>query len=222
MGAKENTGDGIRAGQRAGADLALMDDAWWGPAIPLPGQPYFCLAERTLPGGLLVNAAGARFVNEAAPYSDVVHTMYEKDTASAAHIPAWLIVDQNYRNRYLFKDIAPTFPFPDEWYDAGAVAQGVVARTRWPAPSASPPAALRATVDRFNSLARQGDDTDFGRGDSAYDHYYTDPSVLPELLPGAPVAAAVLRASGSSRATSAPRAACSPTPAPASCARTAR
>jgi len=40
VGAKENTGDGILAGQRAGAALDLMDDAWWGPAIPLPGQPY--------------------------------------------------------------------------------------------------------------------------------------------------------------------------------------
>lgn len=51
VGAKENTGDGIRAGQRAGADLALMDDAWWGPAIDTPGQAWFCLAERTLPVG---------------------------------------------------------------------------------------------------------------------------------------------------------------------------
>lgn len=59
VGAKENTGDGIRAGQRLGADVALMDDAWWGPAIPLPGDPYFCLAERTLPGGLIVNAVEA-------------------------------------------------------------------------------------------------------------------------------------------------------------------
>ncbi|GAA2544939.1 hypothetical protein GCM10010423_50350 [Streptomyces levis] len=42
VGAKENTGDGIRAGQRLGAALDLMDDAWWGPAIPLPGQPWFC------------------------------------------------------------------------------------------------------------------------------------------------------------------------------------
>lgn len=178
VGAKENTGDGIRAGQRAGGDLALMDDAWWGPTVPTPDQPWFCLAERTLPGGLLVNAAGARFVNEAGPYSDVVHTMYERDTPAASHIPAWLIVDQNYRNRYLFKDIAPTFPFPDEWYDAGAV------RKAWTLDAlagaiGAPAAALRSTVDRFNSLARQGDDTDFGRGDSAYDHYYTDPSVRP-------------------------------------------
>ena len=54
-----------------------MDDAWWGPSIPLPGGPYFCLAERSLPGCLLVNGAGQRFVNESAPYVDAVHAMYE-------------------------------------------------------------------------------------------------------------------------------------------------
>ncbi|MFF2101979.1 3-oxosteroid 1-dehydrogenase [Streptomyces sp. NPDC058202] len=177
VGAKENTGDGIQAGRRAGAALDLMDDAWWGPAIPLPGEPYFCLAERTLPGGLLVNAAGARFVNEAGPYSDVVHTMYERN-ASAPDIPAWLVVDQNYRNRYLFKDVAPTFPFPDSWYTSGA------AYKEWTLDALAgrigvPAAALRATVNRFNSQALNGRDPDFHRGDSAYDHYYTDPAVHP-------------------------------------------
>lgn len=177
VGAKENTGDGIRAGHRLGAALGLMDDAWWGPAIPLPGQPYFCLAERTLPGGLLINAAGARFVNEAAPYSDVVHTMYDVHDTSPA-IPAWLIVDQNYRNRYLFKDVLPALPLPADWYSSGAAHKAwtldALARsTGVPAP------ALRTTVDRFNAQARHGRDPDFKRGDSAYDHYYTDPSVLP-------------------------------------------
>lgn len=177
VGAKENTGDGIQAGRRAGAALDLMDDAWWGPAVPLPDEPYFCLAERTLPGGLLVNAAGARFVNEAGPYSDVVHTMYDRDPG-APDIPAWLVVDQNYRNRYLFKDVAPTFTFPDSWYTSGA------AYKAWTLDDLArrigvPAAALRTTVGRFNGLALSGKDTDFHRGDSAYDHYYTDPAVLP-------------------------------------------
>ncbi|UIX35443.1 3-oxosteroid 1-dehydrogenase [Streptomyces sp. GQFP] len=177
VGAKENTGDGIRAGERAGGSLALMDDAWWGPAIPLPDEPYFCLAERTLPGGLLVNAAGSRFVNEAGPYSDVVHTMYERN-ATDPDIPAWLIVDQNYRNRYLFKDVAPTFVLPADWYNSGA-AYKAWTLDALAAAIGVPPAALRTTVSRFNSLALNGDDTDFGRGDSAYDHYYTDPAILP-------------------------------------------
>lgn len=177
VGAKENTGDGIRAGQRVGGSVALMDDAWWGPTIPVPGRPYFCLAERTLPGGLLVDRSGARFVNEAAPYSDVVHTMYDRHPTDPA-IPAWLIVDQNYRNRYLFKDVAPALPLPDDWYSSGAAYKSWT----WDGLATAvgvPPAALRATVDRFNSLAVRGQDTDFGRGDSVYDHYYTDPAVLP-------------------------------------------
>ncbi|MFD7259837.1 3-oxosteroid 1-dehydrogenase [Streptomyces sp. NPDC059874] len=179
VGAKENTGDGIRAGQRAGAALALMEDAWWGPSIPLPGEPYFCLAERTLPGGLIVNANGARFVNEAAPYSDVVHVMYEKDRgAVGSHIPAWLIVDQNYRNKYLFKDILPTIVFPNSWYEAGAAKKA----WSWDALAGQigvPAAALRATLNRFNAQAWNGTDSDFHRGDTAYDHYYTDPGVTP-------------------------------------------
>jgi 3-oxosteroid 1-dehydrogenase len=173
VGAKENTGDGHRAGQRAGAALDLMDDAWWGPAIPTPGDPYFCLAERTLPGGLIVSQAGQRFVNEAAPYSDVVHTMYDKND-----IPAWLIVDQNYRNKYLFRDILPLLPFPDAWYSAGAVFKASSIQALGSAIGV-PPATLKSTVDRFNGFALTGTDRDFRRGASVYDHYYTDPLVLP-------------------------------------------
>ncbi|GAA2687839.1 3-oxosteroid 1-dehydrogenase [Actinoplanes palleronii] len=177
VGARENTGDGIRAGLGAGAATDFLDDSWWGPAIPLPGEPYFCLAERTLPGSLIVNSAGKRFVNEAAPYSDVVHVMYDKNGV-VPDIPSWLIFDQNYRNRYLFRDVAPALPFPDSWYSSGAVAKdltlgGLATKIGVPA------AALPATVARFNGFAWTGRDTDFHRGDSAYDHYYTDPAVVP-------------------------------------------
>jgi 3-oxosteroid 1-dehydrogenase len=154
-----------------------MEDAWWGPAIPLPNEPYFCLAERTLPGGLIIDTGGERFVNEAAPYSDVVHVMYDRNPNDQC-IPAWLIVDQNYRNRYLFKDVLPTFPFSDDWYSSGAVFRsssldGLASSIGVPA------ATLRATVSRFNGFAGSGVDADFARGNSAYDHYFTDPAVFP-------------------------------------------
>lgn len=178
VGAKENTGDGIEAGQRLGAALDLMDDAWWGPCIPLPEGPYFCLAERTLPGNIFVNSQGRRFVNEAAPYSDVVHVMYERNTPENPHIPAWMIADQNYRNRYLFKDIAPTLPLPDSWYATGNVHKA------WTVDELArkigvPASNLRSTLWRFNSFAWTGKDLDFKRGDSQYDHYFADPVQWP-------------------------------------------
>ncbi|MEZ0110067.1 3-oxosteroid 1-dehydrogenase [Catenulispora sp. EB89] len=177
VGAKENTGDGILAGQRAGAALALMDDAWWGPTIPSGDGPYFCLAERTLPGGLIVNQAGHRFVDEAAPYVDVVHTMYRQN-ATAPDIPAWLIIDQNFRDRYVFRDILPTLPFPDSWYQNGSVYRDL---TLWGLANqiGVSPSTLTNTVTHFNGLAFTGTDTDYGRGASVYDHYYTDPAVIP-------------------------------------------
>ena len=106
-GATGNTGDGIRAGQDLGAATELMDDAWWGPSILLPGGPYFCLAERSLPGCILVNGAGQRFVNESAPYVDAVHAMYHGNTPENPHIPAWLVFDQRYRDRYVFAGLPP-------------------------------------------------------------------------------------------------------------------
>jgi 3-oxosteroid 1-dehydrogenase len=173
VGTKSNTGDGIRAGQRAGASVELMDDAWWGPTIPLPEGPYFCLAERTLPGSIIVDGSGSRFVNEAVPYVDFVHAMYQHGA-----VPAWLIVDQRYRNRYLFKEQPPILPLPQSWYDSGAVVkdltlEGLAVKLGMKS------SALRNTVNRFNGFADAGKDQDFQRGDSVYDHYYTDPSIMP-------------------------------------------
>ena len=99
-------------------------------------------------------------------------------TYTAPDIPAWLITDQNYRNRYLFRDVLPALPFPDAWYQSGAVF------TAWSIEDLAtkigvPPAALRTSVNRFNGFAFSGVDTDQSRGRSAYDHYFTDPAVFP-------------------------------------------
>ena len=103
MGAKTNTGDGILAGEKVGADLDLMDDSCQGPTIPLsPTENYFCLSERSLPGSIMVNAEGKRFTDEAAPYLRVVNAMYRQNVRGEK-IVTWLITDQEYRNRYLFK-----------------------------------------------------------------------------------------------------------------------
>ncbi|KAF9130501.1 hypothetical protein BGW39_003000 [Mortierella sp. 14UC] len=179
VGSKDNTGDGIRAGAKVGAALDLMDDSWWGPTIPVPGQPYFSLSERALPGGLFVNKHGKRFVNEAAPYCEVVHIIYEQDrNDDGTEIPAWLIVDQRYRNSYMFKDIPGRLPIPKQWYDAGVVKKAKTLQEL--AQDINVPAdALQATVARFNEQAKTGEDEDFGRGNNMYDRFYTDPAIKP-------------------------------------------
>jgi len=177
-GAAGNTGDAIAAGAAAGAALDLMDDAWWGPSIPLSGGPYFCLAERSLPGCILVNGAGQRFVNESAPYIDAVHAMYDGHGDGNPHIPSWLITDQRYRNSYVFAGLPPRKPLPRRWYQAGAVHRApTVAELADQADI--DPAALAKTVVRFNEFAQAGRDEDFHRGDSAYDRYYSDPRCRP-------------------------------------------
>lgn len=188
VGAAANTGDGIAAGAALGAATGFMDDAWWGPSIPLPRQPWFCLAERNLPGSLIVNDRGVRFMNESLPYVDAVHRMYGGEhgqgEGSADNLPAWLIFDQRYRNRYLFAGLPPRQPLPQRWFDAGVLARAdtigeLADKVGVPADT------LTSTVNRFNTFARTGVDEDFGRGESAYDRYYGDPRQRPNPNLGA-------------------------------------
>jgi 3-oxosteroid 1-dehydrogenase len=182
VGAVANTGDGIRAGERLGGALDLMEDSWWGPSIPLTGGPWFCLAERTLPGGIMINARGERFMNEALPYVEAVHRMYGgeygRGDGPAENLPCWLIMDQRYRNRYVFAGVQPRKALPGRWFKAEIVVKASTVELLAEKIGVDP-AALRATVDRFNGFVRAGKDAEFGRGDSGYDRYYGDPTIKP-------------------------------------------
>jgi 3-oxosteroid 1-dehydrogenase len=178
VGAAANTGDGIAAGLKLGAALDLMDDAWWGPTLPLTGGPWFALAERSRPRCIMVDARGERFANESAPYVEAVHAMYGEGDGPGQHIPTWLVFDQRYKDRYMFTGIGPRQPLPGRWFKAGIAAKsaslaGLAEKIDVPAD------ALEATVTRFNGFARKGVDEDFQRGLSKYDHYYGDPRNKP-------------------------------------------
>lgn len=177
-GAASNTGGGLLAGTAVGAATDLLDEAWWGPTIPLPGRAWFCLAERNLPGSIIVNQAGRRFMNEALPYVEATHEIYRGEATGVPHVPSYMVFDQTYRNRYLFAGVAGRQPFPGRWYKDGVVTRAdtlaeLAARVGLPAE------ALAETVQRFNGFARSGVDEDFHRGESAYDKYYSDPTVKP-------------------------------------------
>jgi 3-oxosteroid 1-dehydrogenase len=181
LGAETNTGDAIRTGQEVGAAIDLMDQAWWFPAVaPLPGgAPVVMLAERSLPGSLIVDQNGKRFVNEATDYMTFGQRLLERERSGSPVESMWIVFDQQYRNSYVFgAELFPRMRIPQAWYDGGiAHTSGDLAELA--RMIEVPESQFLATLIRFNEMSRAGDDSDFHRGRGAYDRYYGDPTVTP-------------------------------------------
>lgn len=181
LGAESNTGDAIRLGQDAGADIALMDQSWWFPAVaPLPGAaPAVMLAERSLPGSFIVDHNGRRFANESADYMSFGQRVLQLEASGTPVEDMWIVFDQQYRNSYVFAaELFPRMPIPQTWYDAG-IATKAESFAELAAKMQVPVDEFSATVTRFNENAFAGEDPDFERGRSAYDRYYGDPTITP-------------------------------------------
>ena len=182
VGAVANTGDGILAAEKLGAALEIMEDAWWIPTVPLEGAPWIALSERNSPGAIIVNVAGKRFMNESMPYVEAGHHMYGGQYGQGAgpgeNIPAWLVFDQQYRDRYIFAGLQPGQRIPKKWMESGVIVKADTLE-ELATKAGLPVDELKATVERFNGFARSGTDEDFHRGESAYDRYYGDPTNKP-------------------------------------------
>ena len=179
-----NTGDAIRAGQQAGGAVHLMAHSWGAPTLFVPKEEKYrtLFIERSLPGCLVVNARGERFVNESCPYPEFQQAMYAEHQRMGGAIPAWIVFDAEFRRKYPIGPLAPGEAVPDSrlrkswlnvvyWKDdtvAGLAAQiGVDA------------AGLGASVAKMNDYAKSGTDADFGRGGNVFDRYYGDDHVKP-------------------------------------------
>lgn len=181
LGAEGNTGDSIRIAEQFGAQTALMQESWWFPAIaPVEGtQPSIILAERSMPGSLIVDQRGRRFVNESTDYMSFGQRVLELERTDEPVTDMWMVFDQTYKNRYVLTGaVFPRAPLPDAWYEAGIAHQADDVDGLADALGIDP-AALAATLTRFNELAGNGIDDDFGRGASRYDQYYGDPKNVP-------------------------------------------
>jgi hypothetical protein len=100
VGATANTGDGIITGEKLGAALDIIEDAWWGPTVPLVGAPWFALSERNSPGSIIVTMAGQRFRNESLPY---VRRRNRRNERRTSNWPYW-----SPRSRHCFTTCAAT------------------------------------------------------------------------------------------------------------------
>lgn len=180
-GQEGNTGDAIEAGIRIGAATDLMAEAWWAPTLSVPGEPRGrpLFYERALPGNIIVNQRGERFMNEARSYDIAGKAMIDADRPDARTIPSWIVLDARFRSKYPMGPLIPVFPdwtLPARFRSMYLKAPTLKALA---GQMGVPPATLEATVARFNGFARSGEDADFGRGGAAYDRYYGDQSVKP-------------------------------------------
>ncbi len=173
-----DTGDAIKLADEIGAMTAMMGEGWWGPSTYYPdpnggpGIPVFCQWERSLPHSIVVNQDAQRFSDESEDYYQFASAMLREKSE-----PTWLIIDSRHRNKYTFGGMFPGRT-PQGLIDAGFfkvadTIEGIAEKCGLDA------AALKATVDRFNQMARSGKDTDFKRGDEPYDRMWGDPAHHP-------------------------------------------
>ena len=176
-----NTGDALKMAMAVGAELGNMAEAWWTPAIEVPGETYDGaplyrpeFSVRCLPRSIVVNAHGRRFTDESHNYNDMVKPFFTHDAARCEprNKGAWLIVDHGFLEKYVFVTAMNGRPIPD--YIVQADTLEALARA-----CGIDEAGLVDEVARFNVFAREGLDRDFGRGASSYERFYGDPENAP-------------------------------------------
>lgn len=180
-GTSGNTGDSIRVGKGLGAATLNMRSAWAAPVFYVPGEDRgrLCTIERALPGCMMVNQKGQRYLNEAASYHIVGQQMARRAAEHGDANPSWFVFDHKYRHNY---PVGPLYPIMPDWLQRGEV-RGILKKGKTIEDLAVAmgvaPDILAQTVTRFNEHAVKGEDPDFHRGEAAYDKMYGDPRVGP-------------------------------------------
>jgi 3-oxosteroid 1-dehydrogenase len=175
-GVVSNTGDALVAGQAVGAGTRNLHSAWAAPVFHVPGEDRGRLVtiERALPGCIMVNQKGQRYLNEAASYHVVGQQMARREAEHGDASPSWMVFDARYRHQF---PMGPLLPLVPDWLQSGAV-KTILKKGRTIAELAAQigvdPAALAATIAGFNQHAAKGEDPEFHRGEAAYDKMYGD------------------------------------------------
>ena len=176
--AEGDTGEMIQEMMRHGAAIAQMD-SYVGSQLALPpgaeAWPMKPGAQglTAAPHAILVDQSGARYLNEGGSYTAYCRAMVERNRDVPA-IPSWAIFDHRVMKNVMIAGTMPGSKKPAEWTEAGFLhtADTIEALA---ASLKIDPAALRATVDRFNGFVANNDDADFHRGARAYDRWLGDP-----------------------------------------------
>lgn len=179
-----NTGDTIQAASAVGAALHLMEHTWGAPTYQIPGAKRFrpLFVERSMPGCMVVNAQGKRFLDESGPYPEFQQAMFSDHTAHGGAVPAWIVFDAEFRRKYPIGPLMPSSVMPDKrihakwWNTLVWKGESLEQLARAIGVDAT---GLAASAARMGEFALTGKDLDFDRGGNAFDRYYGDVNVKP-------------------------------------------
>jgi 3-oxosteroid 1-dehydrogenase len=163
---RTNTGDGHRMAAELGASLERMDQANIYPVVPTRyegerhARPF---ADTYAPHAILVNRHGRRFVSEGDPNLGVAIDARDPETGQPLHTPAWRVFDARFAAAHR---VGMWLARRERGYLRQAPTIAELARL-----VELDPAALEATVARFNGFVKAGRDEDFHRGESQWERF---------------------------------------------------
>ncbi|MET0781731.1 MAG: FAD-dependent oxidoreductase [Microbacterium sp.] len=192
-----NTGDFLPIAKSLGLPLHQMNEAFWAPVVyeqALDADPalianFNCAGDSVL----VVNKYGIRVANEKVTYHDRTrsHFLWDPKKAEYPNFLQFVVMDQSCRERYGYDgfidltagNFIPRSGESSKYFLQGETLDELAAqfaeRLRKTASgrggvelSADFADTLRASIDRFNTFARQGTDEDFGRGETAIEQFF--------------------------------------------------
>jgi 3-oxosteroid 1-dehydrogenase len=175
-----DTGEMILEMMRIGAAVAQMEEMVGGQIALTPEKPAFrtmIQGDVSSPHSVIVDQTGVRYMREAQSYMSFCQDMFARHKVAPA-VPSWLVLDSQFLSKYMLAGTMPGTRKPQAWYDSGFLKKGATLEELAGA-CGMDPRKLVTSVERFNTLARQGKDEDFHRGDRAYDRYLGDPAQRP-------------------------------------------
>lgn len=180
-----NTGDGLSKAIQKGAKLDPSVDSsvlYFPCSIHTHSNGYkaiwpHIILDRAKPGVIAVNEDGKRFVNESDSYHDFCMAQIKSNSGKAT-IQSYLICDHIAIQKYGLGFVLPgakklnyylktKYLFAADTLDELAKKVGINSQT------------LVETVQHFNLMVDEGEDTDFGKGTGVMNRFNGDPEVQP-------------------------------------------
>lgn len=172
---------------RIGGVLAQMDQMIGAQTTMVPGwgktqSPPSAQQITGKPHAILVDQSGVRYQSEGGSYELYCENMLKRHKDVPA-IPSWAVFDANYIDRYMLSGTFVGRHKPASWQEQNYLKQADSLEELAVLINV-PPAALKATVDRWNGFVDKGVDEDFHRGEREYDLWLGDPQHGPNKALG--------------------------------------